>query len=253
MDKLQLAIRVLLLFCFTMNAHAGAELCIEKLKSAYPNHVKEVQSNYIAWNDGTRIQIGGSSALLDWFRRRSLGPNIYPEVLTEKDIVHARFEPFFKKMYGNSAKEVGKNLVTIYWMPHVYGNRYPLRVTTVNDVDKKLRRISANLEKLPPKYFKYLENPGGSFYWRKVEGESSLSMHSFGIALDINLRFSNYWLWDFQKTNRPITDLRTYPLVLQNRIPMEIVKIFEQEGFFWGGRWYFYDTMHFEYRPDLLL
>ena len=152
-----------------------------------------------------------------------------------------------------SLPAVGRDLVTIYWMPHVFGNRYPLKVTTVNEVDKKLRRISANLEKLPPEYYKYLENPGGTYYWRKVLGESALSSHSFGIAIDINLRYSNYWLWDFQKTNKPLSDLRTSKLTCQNRIPMKIVEIFEKEGFFWGGRWYFYDTMHFEYRPDLLL
>ena len=33
---------------------------------------------------------------------------------------------------------------------------------------------------------------------------------------------------------------------------MEIVRIFEKHGFIWGGRWYHYDTMHFEYRPELL-
>ena len=27
--------------------------------------------------------------------------------------------------------------------------------------------------------------------------------------------------------------------------------IFEKYGFVWGGRWYHYDTMHFEYRPEL--
>src|SRR5690242_16362928 len=27
---------------------------------------------------------------------------------------------------------------------------------------------------------------------------------------------------------------------------------FEQHGFIWGGRWAHYDTMHFEYRPELL-
>ena len=32
---------------------------------------------------------------------------------------------------------------------------------------------------------------------------------------------------------------------------MEIVRIFEKHGFIWGGRWYHYDTMHFEYRPEL--
>jgi hypothetical protein len=28
--------------------------------------------------------------------------------------------------------------------------------------------------------------------------------------------------------------------------------IFEKHGFIWGGKWYHYDTMHFEYRPELL-
>ena len=27
----------------------------------------------------------------------------------------------------------------------------------------------------------------------------------------------------------------------------------EKHGFIWGGRWYHYDTMHFEYRPELLV
>ena len=38
----------------------------------------------------------------------------------------------------------------------------------------------------------------------------------------------------------------------KNRIPHRIVEIFERHGFIWGGKWYHYDTMHFEYRPELL-
>ena len=34
-------------------------------------------------------------------------------------------------------------------------------------------------------------------------------------------------------------------------VPKEIVDVFEKYGFIWGGRWYHYDTMHFEYRPEL--
>jgi hypothetical protein len=33
----------------------------------------------------------------------------------------------------------------------------------------------------------------------------------------------------------------------------EIVDIFERHGFIWGGKWYHFDTMHFEYRPELLV
>jgi hypothetical protein len=42
-------------------------------------------------------------------------------------------------------------------------------------------------------------------------------------------------------------------IVYKNRIPLELVAIFEKHGFIWGGKWYHYDTMHFEYRPELLV
>jgi len=35
-------------------------------------------------------------------------------------------------------------------------------------------------------------------------------------------------------------------------VSLEIVEIFERHGFIWGGKWYHYDTMHFEYRPEML-
>jgi HSP20 family protein len=38
----------------------------------------------------------------------------------------------------------------------------------------------------------------------------------------------------------------------RNRMPQEIVSIFERQGFIWGGKWNHFDTMHFEYRPELL-
>ena len=34
--------------------------------------------------------------------------------------------------------------------------------------------------------------------------------------------------------------------------PWEIVLIFEKYGFIWGGKWHHYDTVHFEYRPEML-
>jgi len=35
-------------------------------------------------------------------------------------------------------------------------------------------------------------------------------------------------------------------------MPQAIVDIFERYGFIWDGKWYHYDTMRFEYRPELL-
>ena len=31
-----------------------------------------------------------------------------------------------------------------------------------------------------------------------------------------------------------------------------VVEVFEKHGFIWGGKWYHYDTMHFEYRPEII-
>jgi hypothetical protein len=35
--------------------------------------------------------------------------------------------------------------------------------------------------------------------------------------------------------------------------PEAVIKAFETFGFVWGGKWLFYDTMHFEYRPEILI
>jgi hypothetical protein len=69
-----------------------------------------------------------------------------------------------------------------------------------------------------------------------------MSMHGYAAAIDLNLKFSDYWLW---------TDAKG-PVRYRNRMPQQIVEIFERHGFIWGGKWNHYDTMHFEYRPELL-
>lgn len=32
----------------------------------------------------------------------------------------------------------------------------------------------------------------------------------------------------------------------------KIVEVFEKHGFIWVGSWYHFDTIHFEYRPELI-
>ncbi len=86
--------------------------------------------------------------------------------------------------------------------------------------------------------------------WRPILGTQRMSPHSFGIAIDINTPRSEYWKWD----HRDNWQLDSVEIKLQwhNSIPLEIVEIFERHGFIWGGKWFHYDTMHFEYRPEML-
>ena len=74
-----------------------------------------------------------------------------------------------------------------------------------------------------------------------------MSMHSFGLAIDLNVSKANYWKWDLKNNSKE------YSLNYRNKFPQEIILIFEKYGFIWGGKWKHYDTMHFEYRPELLI
>lgn len=148
-----------------------------------------------------------------------------------------RSERFMKVMYGSSAKEVQSRLVPVDW----FGER--LHVTKVNHVNRALEAVRDELAGRA-ELRKYLTPSAGVFNWRKVAGQRNLSVHSFGAAVDLNTKFADYWVWSGGKPGK-------VPLY-RNKFPMEIVSIFEKHGFIWGGRWYHYDTMHFEYRPELL-
>jgi len=87
----------------------------------------------------------------------------------------------------------------------------------------------------------FLRRLSGGFAERNIAGTQRPSAHAFGIAIDLDKSMSDYWRWQKQGTHR-----------WRNRIPQAIVDAFEAEDFIWGGRWYHYDTMHFEYRPELL-
>jgi hypothetical protein len=106
-----------------------------------------------------------------------------------------------------------------------------------------LRRVAARLEssgRNDPAIGAALRRPAGGFADRAIAGTGRASAHAWGIAVDIDTRVSDYWRW-----------VRTGS-GWRNRVPAAVVEAFEAEGFAWGGRWYHFDTMHFEYRPELL-
>ena len=154
------------------------------------------------------------------------------------DCGRGRNEQLFKKMYGQNETEVRKNLTVVEW----FGQK--VLFTKINGANKQLEKVAAEL-KNKPHLKKYLIK-ASTFYWRKVRGTQRQSAHSYGMTIDINTSYSNFWLW----TNPKSTE--TDKLKYENRIPKEIVEVFEKYGFIWGGRWYHYDTMHFEYRPEFL-
>jgi hypothetical protein len=107
------------------------------------------------------------------------------------------------------------------------------------------RRVDARLKGAvarDPSLAAWLTKLSGTFVERTIAGTDRPSSHSYGISIDLDSSRTHYWRWQ-----RPAAPLRW-----RNTVPQTIVDAFEAEGFIWGGRWYHYDTMHFEYRPELL-
>ena len=117
-------------------------------------------------------------------------------------------------------------------------------ITKTNGAAEHLNAVSAELDLLPDKFNADLFPTAGTYNCRKVAGTEYLSAHGYGIAIDIALKHSSYWRWFLDKPGKTVK--------YRNAIPMEIVRVFEKHGFIWGGRWHHFDTMHFEYRPELI-
>lgn len=154
-----------------------------------------------------------------------------------------RDEHFFKRLYGSNRAEVEASLTTIRW------GTQTLKVTKRHQIHKRLQIIYSELRQLPKRFKKFYEPSAGSYHWRRIKGTTRLSVHSFGAAIDIGVKYSNYWRWTLKIYGRSKYGLIPY----KNKFPKEIISIFERHGFIWGGWWYHHDTMHFEYRPELLI
>jgi hypothetical protein len=227
-----------------------AAQAIQRLLRAYPDQLTASGASALAFANGATMPVDRKRSPTSFDDRLAHADLIdqlsipYPEgcpvsqpVLND-DPGRLRDEAFFTAMYGQSAKQVSTRLRKVEW----FGQSIPM--TTVNGVNEQLEAVAKEFADRPDAKTlrKYLTPSAGSFVWRVIAGTKQHSAHSFGIAIDINTTYSDYWRWDgASKTPE-----------YRNRIPCEIASVFERHGFIWGAKWYHYDTMHFEYRPELL-
>ncbi|MDR0400471.1 MAG: M15 family metallopeptidase [Treponema sp.] len=89
--------------------------------------------------------------------------------------------------------------------------------------------------------------------WRNIADTQSRSFHAYGAALDLLPRsrgnLETYWSW----TSRNRSDWWAVPYSQRLHPPDPVIRAFEAYGFVWGGKWMYYDTMHFEYRPEIFI
>jgi D-alanyl-D-alanine carboxypeptidase len=227
----------------------------KRLLAAYPDQLERIEAGSLVWRDGTRMPIDdgkGEKPFADWLDHPDIKdmlavpyPPGDPAAPPAKDIDpgRARNEAFFNKVYGDCRKgEVEKNLATVVWLPKKSGQKLPFN--KANGAAKALEAVSHDLDELPAKFDVYLFPSAGTYNCRVIAGTNRVSAHGQGIAIDIALKHSDYW--------RNASAAKDGSYAYKNAIPMEVVRIFEKHGFIWGGKWHHYDTMHFEYRPELL-
>src|SRR6516164_130324 len=233
---------------------AADETALDALVHAYPQQLAGYDATYLIWRDGTRMPLSDGQphkTFEEMLRHGSILDQIslsYPAGASlavfarQSDPGRVRNRTFFDKMYGDCWRgEVAPRLVPVVWLPRSWGRT--IRITSVNGVAERLAAVSEELDDLPDAVKRYAYPPAGTYNCRTVADTGEPSMHSWGAAIDINSAHADYWLWH----RSGVIDAG-----LVNRIPPEIVAIFERHGFIWGGKWSHYDTMHFEYRPELL-
>ena len=266
---------LLLLACATMSMPTvGEETAsdlshrLRHLVAAYPLALDRVEGNTLVWRDGTRMAVDDGSGAKTATRRletadiKDMLVESYPSGSglppPEGDPGRARNAAFFNAMYGDCRTGAAqKSLTTVVWLPRKWGK--PLQITTRNGVAEKLMAVSRELDELPARFDRFLFPPAGTFNCRVIAGTTLMSAHGHGIAIDLAVDQSDYWRWVKPGSGGAAPGTASGAATgtgavaaYRNRIPAEIVAIFERHGFIWGGKWRHFDTMHFEYRPELL-
>ena len=230
-------------------AAAGDDTALDALVHAYPQQLAGYDSSYLIWRDGTRMPLSDGQpdksfeemlrhgSILDQMRLPYPAGVSAAALVPQGDPGRIRNRAFFDKMYGDCWRgEVTPLLVPVVWLPQSWG--HTVRATSINGVAARLAEVSAELDALPAPVKRYVYPSAGTYNCRTVADTGEPSMHSWGAAIDINAAHAEYWLWPRAAS--------------ANTPPAEIIDVFERHGFIWGGKLSHYDTMHFEYRPELV-
>ena len=240
---------------------------IEDLQQTKRRHLQclvTAYSDYIQFADETKLSVLGVNnklypydyqAIYDSFEEeldkadlqsqmRQTYPlgNLQAPPVKDFDPGRLRYTPLFHDMYGKTKKEAAVNLVPVRWAPcdcNINFSRVNGAANALEQVGKKINDAGLS---------SYVKKSLGTFNWRKIAGTQRLSMHSFGIAIDFELpkNLGQYWKWDKNHKSNG------FPLaIISDQKLNQVVNIFEQHGFIWGGKWWHYDSIHFEYRPEL--
>jgi hypothetical protein len=104
-------------------------------------------------------------------------------------------------------------------------------VTVVSELGAKKYCFSVPTGRLLVRYAGHVFVSGNCFNIRRKRGSGTPSLHSWGVAIDVNAAWNG-----FGKTPK---------------LSSQFVKCFTSNGFDWGGEWGVPDGMHFQLKRDL--
>lgn len=226
------------------------------LMMAYPEYITDVEKDnrgsvYIVMKSGKKILYDDKKDKN--FQQKFQNPDLqdmmeqpYPlgavDGAAEKDCDPGRIRVYslLKEVYGGNRSSVESNLkmADLGYRRFQFNGNNRASISLENAM-KELVPISRNRGDIS----KCLFPSSGTFNYRCISGTGMLSPHSFGIAIDLARDRRDYWKW----VPREEGSLRI------KEYPREIVEIFEKNNFVWGGKWSHFDTLHFEYRPEIIL
>lgn len=225
------------------------------LMIAYPEYITNIEENngyvYLVMKSGKKLKyddkaIKNSQEKLANPDLQDTLEQIYP--LSEvKSIMEENFDPgrfrcygLLSEVYGTSKQAIESKLTKVnvgYSNYQFNGNNNA--ALSLQAVMKELIPLSQKNQNVR----KCLLPCSGTFNYRVISGTNRLSPHSFGIAIDLASDKRDYWKWASKDAGGK--RLASYP--------NELVKVFENSGFIWGGKWSHFDILHFEYRPEIIL
>jgi hypothetical protein len=226
------------------------------LMLAYPDHITGVEKDA----DGLIFVLAssGEKIVYDDGRVKS-----FEQKLADADLEDMMAQPYPLDMISTVPEgHTDPGRIRCYALLRtVYGS-------TQRDVEASLRRVSLGSRLFPfncsngaadaleaafadvaaliaaaPEVSGFVYPLSGTYNYRVIAGTHSLSPHAFGIAADLASHPCDYWRWASREQGQ--TRLDAYPPAL--------VRVFEDHGFIWGGKWAHFDFLHVEYRPELLI
>ena len=225
------------------------------LMIAYPEYITNIETNngyvYLIMKSGKKLCYDDKKAKN--VQEKLSNPDlqdtleqIYP-LSPVKNIRDGYFDPgrfrsyeLLSEVYGSSKQSIESKLITVKnGYSNYQFNKSNNATNSLNAVMNELIPLSERNQNVR----KCLIPCNGTYNYRVISGTGRLSPHSYGIAIDLASDKRDYWKWSSKEAGEK--RLASYS--------QELVKVFENNNFVWGGKWSHFDILHFEYRPEIIL